>query len=102
MSRLCQIAIAVTFLLSSFNSSASSWTPHETRAVEIFKQLVEINTTQSVGDNTEAAEAMAERLLQAGFPPEDVKIVVPAPRKGNLVARYRSAAPTKKPILFPT
>jgi hypothetical protein len=56
---------------------------------EIFHQLIEINTTDSSGDNTAAARAMAKRLLDAGFPVSDVKVLVPEGRanKGNLVAR---------------
>ena len=34
---------------------------HQT-AHDIFKQLIEINTTDSVGDNTRAAEAIAARF----------------------------------------
>src|SRR5260370_20392909 len=34
---------------------------------EIFKQLIEINTTDSVGNVTTAAEAMARRLRDGGF-----------------------------------
>jgi acetylornithine deacetylase/succinyl-diaminopimelate desuccinylase-like protein len=67
---------------------------------EIFKELVEINTTHSVGNNTEAAEAMRKRLLAAGFPEEDVVVVEPAPRKGNLVARLRGRSTGQKPILL--
>lgn len=62
---------------------------HDQLAREIFKELIEINTTDRGGDNTRAAEAMAQRLLAAGFPPDDVHVLVPAPRKGNLVARLR-------------
>jgi len=47
-----------------------------------------------------AAQAMADRLLAAGFASEDVQVIVPAPNKGNLVARYRSPVPAGKPILF--
>ena len=75
-------------------------TAHEQLAIEILRELVEINTTQSVGDNTVAAQAMADRLLEAGFAADDVRVIVPAPRKGNLVARLRSPAATQKPILF--
>jgi len=69
---------------------------------EIFKQLIEINTTDSSGDNTAAAQAMAKRLLDAGYPESDVRVLVPAgrPNKGNLVARLRGAASTLKPILI--
>lgn len=45
-------------------------------------------------------QIVADRLLAAGFPKEDVHVVVPAPNKGNLVAPLRSPAPTAKPILF--
>ncbi|GMV04105.1 MAG: putative peptidase [Gemmatimonadota bacterium] len=66
--------------------------PQEYRdlARSIFAQLIEINTTNSRGDNTAAARAMAQRLLDAGFPASDVHVLVPgdAPTKGNLVARY--------------
>jgi acetylornithine deacetylase/succinyl-diaminopimelate desuccinylase-like protein len=36
-------------------------------AREIFKQLIEMNTTDSVGDVSTASEAMAKRLLEAGM-----------------------------------
>lgn len=69
---------------------------------DIYKELVEINTTDSVGDCTRAAEAMAGRLRAAGFPASDVEVVVPpgGPRKGNLVARLHGTRPDKKPILM--
>ena len=70
-------------------------------ARDIFQQLVEINTTDSVGSTTAAAEAMAKRLLDAGFTAEDVKVLGPRDRKGNLVARYRGAGSAAlKPILI--
>jgi acetylornithine deacetylase/succinyl-diaminopimelate desuccinylase-like protein len=66
---------------------------------DIFQQLVEINTTDSVGSTTVASEAMAKRLLDAGFASEDVKVLGPNDRKGNLVARYRGTG-ARKPILI--
>ena len=54
---------------------------------DIFQQLIEINTTDSVGSTTVAANAMAQRLLDAGFAKEDVVVLGPNDRKGNLVAR---------------
>ena len=90
---LCLTCLLVT------SAPAQERTPHQQMAVDTFQELVEINTTQSVGDNTKAAEAMAARLLRAGFSEEDVKVIIPAPRKGNLVARYRSPAPKKPPVL---
>jgi acetylornithine deacetylase/succinyl-diaminopimelate desuccinylase-like protein len=70
-------------------------------AHDIFKQLIEINTTDSVGSTTVAAEAMAKRLLDAGFPKADVVVLGPNDRKGNMVARYRGKPGSKlKPILI--
>ncbi len=69
-------------------------------ARDIFEQLVEINTTDSVGSTTVAAEAMAKRLIDAGFPPEDMQVLGPNDRKGNLVARLRGRGGSLKPILI--
>ncbi len=55
----------------------------------VFQQLIEINTTDSSGNCTEAAKAMAARLESAGLPGADVQVLGPDPRKGNLVARLR-------------
>jgi acetylornithine deacetylase/succinyl-diaminopimelate desuccinylase-like protein len=78
---------------------AAQTQPHDARAREIFKQLIEINTTDSVGNTTTAAEAMAARLKAAGFPAADVQVLGPDPRKGNLVARFRGPG-GRKPLLL--
>ena len=65
----------------------------------VLKELIEINTTDSAGDNTAAAQAVARRLREAGFSPEDVEVIAPAPKKGNLVARLRGTG-TARPVLF--
>lgn len=80
--------------------TASDLLPHQALAREILKELIEINTTDSVGDNTAAAQAMADRLLAAGFPPEDVQVLGPVEKKGNLVARYRGRESDRKPLLL--
>ena len=43
----------------------------------LYRQLVEINTTLSVGSCTEAAEAMAARLQAGGLPKESMQVIVP-------------------------
>src|SRR5580700_6257496 len=68
-------------------------------ARDIFKQLVEINTTDSVGDNTQAAEAVATRFRAAGFPESDLRVLGPVPKKGNLVVRLHGTGPAR-PVLF--
>jgi hypothetical protein len=58
-------------------------------ARDIFRELIEINTTDSVGSVTQASEAMAKRLRDAGFPAADVEVLGPNDRKKNLVVRLR-------------
>jgi len=76
-------------------------TPDQVVLREIYKELIEINTTDLVGDNTAAAHAMAARLRAAGFAAADLQIIVPpgAPRKGSLIARL-SGSGTWKPLLL--
>ncbi len=73
-------------------------TDQDRLARDIFKELIEINTTLNVG-STRAAEAMAARLKQAGFPENDVVLLGPAPQHMNLVVRYKGNG-LHKPLLF--
>ena len=66
---------------------------------DIFKQLIEINTTDSVGNVTTAAEAMAQRFRDAGFPDSDMQILGPNDRKKNLVVRLHGSG-KHKPVLL--
>ena len=97
------LKLYLSFVLAAAMSGgalhARELTEFEAQAREIYQELVEINTTHSSGDNTAAARAVAERLLAAGFAPEDVHVIEPAPRKGNVVARLRSPAPSTRPLL---
>ncbi|MEO6445348.1 MAG: M20/M25/M40 family metallo-hydrolase [Gemmatimonadaceae bacterium] len=72
----------------------------DSTARDIFKELIEINTTESSGSSLRAAEAMAARLKAAGFPESDVVVIKNADRKGNLVARLRGRNTGRKPILL--
>src|SRR5213080_3544920 len=80
-------------------AKAQSPDPANQLARDIFKQLIEINTTDSVGNVTTAAEAMAQRLRAAGFSENDLHVAGPNERKKNLVVRLRGTG-KRKPILF--
>lgn len=69
-------------------------------ARQVLRELVEIRTVHPDGDSTAAAQAAARHLLEAGFDPADVRIVEPAPRKGNLVARLRGTGEMKPMLLL--
>jgi acetylornithine deacetylase/succinyl-diaminopimelate desuccinylase-like protein len=68
-------------------------------AHDIIKQLVEINTTDSVGSVTTAAQAMAKRFRDAGFAAADVFVGGPQERKKNVVVRLRGTG-QNKPVLL--
>jgi len=66
---------------------------------DIFKQLIEINTTDSVGNVSTASEAMAQRFRDAGFPESDLHLLGPNDRKKNLVVRLHGSG-KHKPVLL--
>src|SRR5205823_13276401 len=80
----------------------SALSPEHQAARDIFKQLIEINTTDTpAGNVTTAAEAMAARFRAAGFPAEDISVIGPLPNKKNLVVRLHGRGQHQaKPILF--
>src|SRR5690348_6309175 len=80
-------------------AKAQSPDPADQLARDIFKQLIEINTTDSVGSVTTAAEAMAQRLRAAGFSENDLHVAGPNDRKKNLVVRLKGTG-KRKPVLF--
>jgi len=93
---LCALAAQSAWCASAQSDAATRKTAHD-----IFKQLIEINTTDSIGSTTVAAQAMAQRLLDAGFAATDVIVLGPNERKGNMVARYRGKSGSKlRPVLL--
>src|SRR5262245_41218318 len=70
------------------------------QARDALRELVEIDTTDSSGDTTLAAEAMTRRLKNAGIDATDINVVVPHPKRGNLVVRLRGSSAGARPILF--
>jgi acetylornithine deacetylase/succinyl-diaminopimelate desuccinylase-like protein len=96
---LCAAALMATCSVQFGPATAEGLNPNQQRAFDIYKELIEINTVTATGDTAKAAEAMAARLRAAGFPDADVHAFSPAPRKGNLVARFRGTG-ARKPVLL--
>jgi len=93
--------MSALFIQASWSAATQSDAVTRAMAHDIFKQLIEINTTDSIGSTTEAAQAMAQRLLDAGFAKADVVVLGPNDRKGNMVARYRGKPGSKlRPLLI--
>jgi acetylornithine deacetylase/succinyl-diaminopimelate desuccinylase-like protein len=83
-------------------ASAPGPSTDETAFRDLYRQLIEINTTRSVGSCTAAAEAMRARLLAAGIPASDTQILAPPdrPKDGALIAVLHGRDRTAKPILL--
>ena len=101
LSQLC-LGLAITALPLAAQQIAPLSDSDKAEAREIFKQLIEINTTDTLkGSVTAGDEAMEKRFVDAGFAREDVHLLGPDKNKLNLVVRYRAAGtPAKKPVLF--
>ena len=95
---IAAVLIAFGFVASRL-AVAEALTPSQQLAFDVYKELVEIDTTTATGDTAKAAEAMAARLRAAGFPDADIHAFSPVPRKGNLVARLHGSG-ARKPILL--
>jgi acetylornithine deacetylase/succinyl-diaminopimelate desuccinylase-like protein len=83
-------------------SSAQAPAPDEADFRALYKELVEINTTRSVGSCTQAAEAMRAHLLAAGVAVADTQILAPPdrPTDGALIAVLHGRDAKLKPILL--
>ncbi|MEA3244822.1 MAG: M20/M25/M40 family metallo-hydrolase [Gemmatimonadota bacterium] len=76
-------------------------TPAQQVAHDVYKELIEINSSVTTGNITNAANAMAARLRAAGIPDSDVFVGGPRPERHNVVARIRGRNPAgRKPLLL--
>ena len=99
------LSVGVALSLATASSvvvAAPSNDPTEPAFRALYKELVEINTTRSVGNCTQAAEAMRRHLLDAGIPEADTQVVAPQdrPKDGALVALLRGKDASLKPLLL--
>ena len=76
-------------------------TPTQQTARDIYKELVEINTSVTTGNITAGAVAMAKHFRAAGIPDSDIFVGGPRPERHNVVARLRGKNPAgRKPLLL--
>ena len=75
-------------------------TEHAQRTLDIYRTIVEVDTSKTRGNTLKVATYLGEQLVSAGFPEEDVR-VIPKGDFASLVARYRGDGSSgKKPILL--
>jgi acetylornithine deacetylase/succinyl-diaminopimelate desuccinylase-like protein len=101
MLKIISSAAAISAALCSLQAMAQTQ-PGEARFRELYKELIETNTTLSAGNCTLAAERMAARLKAAGMAQGDVQVFTAPdhPKEGGLIAVYPAKDPKLKAILL--
>jgi acetylornithine deacetylase/succinyl-diaminopimelate desuccinylase-like protein len=96
------LAIGAVLCLLIAKPARPALTSDEVRFRELYKELIETNTSLSAGSCTLAASRMAARLKAAGFPDSDLHLFAATehPKDGGLVAVYPGRNPNYKAILM--
>jgi acetylornithine deacetylase/succinyl-diaminopimelate desuccinylase-like protein len=102
MRKISAFFVAAVALAISSASGAQSLRPDQVQFRALYKELVETNTSLSVGSCTLAAERMAAHLKAAGFPDADLHLFTAPdhPKEGGLVAILPGADPKAKAVLM--
>lgn len=95
------IALLATSLFSgSILAEQDINNEHAKKTLEIFTRIIEVETSKNLGNVPEVANYLADELIGAGFPEEDIE-VVPLGETASLIARYRGdGSAGKGPILL--
>jgi acetylornithine deacetylase/succinyl-diaminopimelate desuccinylase-like protein len=100
MKKIILLLAAVLLPVASAMAQPDMPSDHARKTFEIFRTIIEIDTSKAMGNTPKVAQFLANELIEAGFPPSDVEVL----RKENLAAlivRYRGDGSSgRKPILF--
>ncbi len=105
MFRVASMAVALaslTGLALAQDAPMAPERPDQVAYLALYKELVETNTSLSVGSCTLAAERMAAHLKAAGYTDKDITLfsVPEHPKEGGLVAVLPGTSKTAKPMLL--
>ena len=94
--------LASALLMATPGLAQEAPRPDQLAFRDLYKELVETNTTLSSGSCTLAAERMAARLKAAGFADDQLTLFSTPdhPKEGGLVAVYPGTSKRAKPILL--
>lgn len=100
--------VRIGFALAAFAigtrgvAAQGTLTPTQQLAREIYKEIIEYNTVNIGGGTTDAANAIARRFRDAGFPDSDIFLGGVQPNKHNVVVRFHGKGGPNgpKPLLL--
>ena len=98
--RAKSVFIFIVVFLFSINAESEEPTEHALKTFEIFKTIIEVDTSKTKGNTPRVARYLANEMIAAGFPEEDIEVIL-LDDLAALVARYRGDGSSgEKPILF--
>ena len=102
MRHLLTAATAAAIALAAAAPALAQPATGEAAFRALYKELVETNTTHSIGDCTLASKRMATRLKAAGFKDSELNVFVPEnlPLDGGLIATLPGSDPSKGAIML--
>jgi acetylornithine deacetylase/succinyl-diaminopimelate desuccinylase-like protein len=99
MKRIKAIIVAC-LLATGVSAEVDRNSEHAKKTLEIFRHIIEIETSKGLGNVPKVANYLADELKDAGFPGEDIEIL-PVGETAALIARYRgNGSSGKAPILL--
>jgi acetylornithine deacetylase/succinyl-diaminopimelate desuccinylase-like protein len=92
----------LTFMSTVAMADDAPLRPDQTAFLDLYKEMVETNTTVTTGSCTALAEKIAGHLKSAGFKDEDITLfsVPEHPKEGGVVAVLQGSSKTAKPMLL--
>lgn len=99
--RAALLSLAITFL-GAVSASAQTAADDRQAFRDIYRELVEIDSSPTTGSCTRAAEAMLVHLRAAGYSEQEARVIVPdgAPDDGNVVAMLRGTSRDRSILLL--
>ena len=92
--------LAAMLLSSGAIATQDTLSEHAQKTLEIYTRIIGVESSKNLGNVPKVANYLADELLAAGFPEEDVEIV-PLGETASLIARYRGDGSSgKAPILL--
>lgn len=94
------IVILIAMLVATSSVAQDRNSEHAKKTYEIYKTIIEVDTSKDRGNTLEVAQYLADQLVAGGIPADDVE-VVPKDDFAALIARYRGDGSSgNKPILL--
>jgi len=94
------IVLMTTLMASGVSANEPIRSEHAQKTLEIYRTILEVDTSKTKGNTPKVASYLADELIAAGFPKNDIEIVRKESFAG-LIARYRGTDKASlKPILL--